>query len=63
MADKLVKMNLSENGYKRFQTVMKKFGFKKDDYFLKYCVLKTIRTKVADADKKTIDKELKLLKE
>lgn len=57
--NKSVSMRLSERGYKRFKSIMKKFGFGNEDLFVKYCVLKTIKPKVPAKIKKDIDKEIK----
>lgn len=58
---KTVTMKLSESGYKRFKSVMKKFGFINEDLFVKYCVLKTIKSKESAKIKRDIDKEIKLI--
>ncbi len=69
MVKKKVKiaMTVSENGYKRFKMVMKKFGFKNEDMFLRYCTLTTfkknikmIKPNVKPSEIKNIDKELKM---
>ena len=60
---KSVKMTLSGNGVKRFKTAMKKMGFSDSDMFLRYCVLKAIRPKLSEAQKKQASKEMKLLKQ
>lgn len=40
---KSVKMTLSDNGIKRFDTAMKKMGFSNSDLFLRYCVFKSYK--------------------
>jgi hypothetical protein len=57
--NKKVVMKLSEDGVKKFKIIMKTFGFANDDYFLKYCVLKTFKPKAPAKAQKQIDKEIK----
>ncbi len=45
-------MTLSGNEFKNFETIMKKMKFKDSDMFLKYCVLKTVRPKLTENQKK-----------
>jgi hypothetical protein len=63
MAKRSVKMTLSEKGYKRFKTLMKKMGFTNTDLFLRYCVLKAVKPKLSETQKKLAAKEMKLIKE
>ncbi|MBS3121841.1 hypothetical protein J4434_03080 [Candidatus Woesearchaeota archaeon] len=62
MAKKVVKMNLSSNGYKNFKKAMKKMKFKSKELFLKYCTLNTIKTIATSSQKKQIAKEMNLIK-
>ncbi len=63
MNDKEVKMFLSSSGYKRFVATRIKLGFKTDDVFLKYAVLKTILPKLTKDEQKDARAEMKRLKE
>jgi hypothetical protein len=58
---KKVTFAVSANGYKNMKSFMKKFGFTNEELFVRYCMLKTIRTKASANLKEKIDKELKIV--
>ena len=63
MANKTIKMVVSERAYKKYKRVMKLMGFKNESQFLMYCVMKAVRPKVTDTQKKQMSQEMKGLKE
>lgn len=62
MVKKYVKMGLDGKAHKLFKTIMKKMNFKNENHFLRYCVLKTTKSKIAKSQQKLVTKELKMLK-
>jgi len=63
MANKTIKMVVSERAYNKYKRVMKLMGFKNESQFLMYCVMKAVRPKVTDIQKKQMSQEMKGLKE
>jgi len=56
-------MVVSERAHKKYKRVMKLMGFKNESQFLMYCVMKAVRPKVTDTQKKQMSQEMKGLKE
>ena len=63
MANKTIKMFVSERAHNKYKRVMKLMGFKNESQFLMYCVMKAVRPKVTDTQKKQMSQEMKGLKE
>ena len=62
MANKTIKMIVSERAYSKYKRVMKLMGFKNESQFLMYCVMKAVRPKVTDRQKKQMSQEMNVLK-
>ena len=62
MANKTIKMVVSERAHKKYKRVMKLMGFKNESQFLMYCVMKAVRPKVTNIQKKQMSQEMKELK-
>jgi len=58
---KTMTLQISSGGYKKIVRMMHWMGFTNQNYFLRYCVLNTLKTKVSMAQRKLIRHEMQQL--